>query len=57
MISTWLVVFVLTAFAALGVPMTSFAVVVGEAGLAIGLALKDSAVRVRPAPAPLTASK
>jgi small conductance mechanosensitive channel len=32
----------LTAFTALGVPMTSFLAIVGAAGLAIGLALKDS---------------
>jgi small conductance mechanosensitive channel len=32
----------LTAFSALGVPMTSFLAIVGAAGLAIGLALKDS---------------
>jgi small conductance mechanosensitive channel len=38
-----LIVFVaLTAFGALGVPMGSFLAIVGAAGLAVGLALKDS---------------
>src|SRR5215203_4038283 len=32
----------LTAFSALGVPMTSFIAILGAAGLAVGLALKDS---------------
>jgi small conductance mechanosensitive channel len=36
------VVIVLTAFTALGVPTTSFLAIVGAAGFAIGLALKDS---------------
>ena len=37
-----LVFLVLTAFTALGVPTTNFLAIVGAAGLAIGLALKDS---------------
>jgi small conductance mechanosensitive channel len=37
-----LVVLVVTAFSALGVPNASFITIVGAAGLAIGLALKDS---------------
>ena len=37
-----LVLVVLTAVAALGVPTTNFLAIVGAAGLAIGLALKDS---------------
>jgi small conductance mechanosensitive channel len=37
-----LVVVVLTAFTALGVPTTSFLAIIGAVGLAIGLALKDS---------------
>jgi small conductance mechanosensitive channel len=37
-----LIFLVLTAFSALGVPTTNFLAIVGAAGLAIGLALKDS---------------
>ena len=37
-----LVFLVLTAFSALGVPTTNFLAIVGAAGLAVGLALKDS---------------
>jgi small conductance mechanosensitive channel len=37
-----LVFLVLTAFSALGVPTTSFLAILGAAGLAVGLALKDS---------------
>ncbi|MET0203990.1 MAG: mechanosensitive ion channel domain-containing protein [Casimicrobiaceae bacterium] len=37
-----LIFLVLTAFSALGVPTTNFLAIVGAAGLAVGLALKDS---------------
>ena len=37
-----LIFLVLTAFQTLGVPLTSFITIVGAAGLAVGLALKDS---------------
>jgi small conductance mechanosensitive channel len=39
---TMLVVVILTAVGALGIPTTSFLAILGAAGLAIGLALKDS---------------
>jgi small conductance mechanosensitive channel len=39
---TLIVFLALTAFSALGVPITSFIAIVGAAGLAVGLALKDS---------------
>jgi small conductance mechanosensitive channel len=39
---TMLIVVILTAVGALGVPTTSFLAILGAAGLAIGLALKDS---------------